>query len=395
MKPVNHLDGENKMATHWTTQRVVQLQGLDVELSKPVLVKRSRWYCWFPSLIRQPNGCLWAVMSAYADMHASNSINYLSPSRDGGLSWEEPRVIGDSGAAHLILPDGAAVILPYYLRPRPNGIGAPCNILSSDGQLSMRPAGVEVSGWPRETRSPLPEVGIAGFVFNGQVVRGRGGEYLATLYGTFEGDRRYSLVFVESADGFHWRIRAQVAGPDCPLAGEEGPCESAVCRLADGRLMCIFRLASFVPYGQAFSNDDGRTWSTPVNISPGSVEPSLAVLPGGVVALSGGRSGIYVWFNADGTGRDWQAVDIVSAHNAACSSTDHIEPDSHNAWIPVDEMRRMGVTGYSSCYTELVALDERTLLLTYDRIGFGWHPIPDDADETKSVWVMRLRINTK
>ena len=42
----------------WQTQSVVSLHGLDVEVSVPVLVKRSRWYCWFPSLIRQPNGVL-------------------------------------------------------------------------------------------------------------------------------------------------------------------------------------------------------------------------------------------------------------------------------------------------------------------------------------------------
>jgi hypothetical protein len=112
----------------------------------------------------------------------------------------------------------------------------------------------------------------------------------------------------------------------------------------------------------------------------------------GILALSGGRSGITVWFNTDGSGRDWQPVDIVSAHNAACLPADRIEPDSHNAWSPPDEMRRTGITGFSSCYTELAALDENTLLLTYDRVGFGWHPIPDDVDETNSVWVMRIRI---
>jgi hypothetical protein len=55
-------------------------------------------------------------------------------------------------------------------------------------------------------------LGTVGFVFNGQVVRARNGEYLTTLYGTFEGDSRYSLVLAESADGFRWRLRAQIAG---------------------------------------------------------------------------------------------------------------------------------------------------------------------------------------
>ena len=380
--------------TEWRTNSSVSLSGLRVSLSQPVLVKRSRWYCWFPSLIRQPDGVLWAVMSAYADIHASNSVNYLSRSRDGGLTWDEPRVIGDGGLAHLIQPDGSAVILPYYLRPRADGIGAPCNVLSPSGLLTMRASGVEVTGWPRLTRSPLPDAGIAGFVFNGQVVRGLRGKYLATLYGTFEGDSRYSLVLVESDDGFGWQLRAIVAGPECHLAGEEGPCESAVCRLRDGRLMCVFRLASFVPYGQTFSADDGRTWTTPTNIAPGSVEPSLAVLGDGTVALSGGRPGISVWFIVDGAGSDWQAVDIIAAHNAVCAERDRIQPDSRTAWTSAREMQQARSTGYSSCYTELIPLDDRTLLVIYDRLGYGWNPIPDDdPDESNSVWVARLQID--
>jgi len=198
-------------------------------------------------------------------------------------------------------------------------------------------------------------------------------------------------VLAESPDGFQWRIRSTIAGPDCPLEGREGPCESAVCRLADGRLMCVFRLASFVPYGRAYSGDDGRTWSAPANISPGSVEPSLAVMPGGVVALSGGRLGVFVWFNADGRGDRWQGVDVVAHHNA-CRPQDAIDPDSRKAWTARDEMLRQGLGGFSSSYTELMPLDERHLLLIYDRLGLGWHQIPDESDETNSVWVVRIAV---
>ncbi len=382
----------------WKTHSVVSIDGLDVTVSEPVLVKRSRWFCWFPSLIRQPNGVLWAVMSAYADIHASNSVNYLSRSRDSGLTWEEARVIGDGGLAHLIQSDGSVVILPYYLRERAShAIGAPCNVLSPQGVLDMRASGVEVSGWSKPTKSPLPDAGITGFVFNGQVARSIDGIYLGTLYGTFEGDSRYSLVLAESADGYRWQVRAIIAGPECDLAGGEGPCESALCRLADGRLMCVFRLASFVSYGQTFSADDGRTWTKPTNIAgPGSVEPSLAVLHDGIVALSGGRPGISVWFNTDRVGAAWQEIDIIAAHNAACAPRDRITPDSRTAWGTAENMRKAGITGYSSCYTELMALDECTLLVIYDRVGYGWNPIPDDdLDESKSVWVMRCQTSRR
>jgi len=381
------------MGTSWTTHTRVELRGLTVELSEPVLVKRSHWYCWFPSLIRQGDDALWAIMTAYADVHVTDAFCYLTRSRDGGLTWDEPRVIGDAGLNHLILPDGTAMVLPYRLRPRPGGaIGAPCNLISPEGQISMRASGVNVTGWPRSVGTSSTDLAAVPFVFNGQVVRGAAGEYLTTLYGTFEGDSRYSLLLAESPDGFAWRIRSLIAGPDCPLDGKEGPCESALCRLSDGRLMCVFRLTSFAPYGRAYSEDDGRTWSAPANIVPGSVEPSLAAMGRGTVALSGGRAGIFVWFDVDGRGEDWQAVDIVAHHNA-CRPGDVI--DARHSWMDRGEMLRQGLRGFSSCYTELARLDDRHLLLIYDRLGLGWHQIPDELNETNSVWVIRLTVDGK
>lgn len=94
----------------------------------------------------------------------------------------------------------------------------------------------------------------------------------------------------------------------------------------------------------------------------------------------------------DGQGQEWHAVDIVAAHNATQSSADQIDPDTRRAWRSVEEMRHERQKGFTSSYTELIALDENTLLLIYDRIGFGWHAIPDDSSESKSVWVMRLRV---
>ena len=377
--------------SQWNDRQTVELNGLRVTLSEPVLVKRSRWYCWFPSLIRLPNGHLWAPISAYADVHASSSALYLSRSPDGGLTWEEPKIIMDGGLSHVLLPDGSALILPYYLRPRPGGMGAPCNIIMPSGELKYEPAGVTVTHWPRPHKPFAPELGTSGFVFNGQAVPKAGEGHLTTLYGSFEGDAHYSLALAESADGYQWRIRSVIAGADCPLEGNEGPCESAICRLPDGRLMCVFRMASFVPYGQAWSEDDGHTWTKPVAMPAMSVEPSVHVMPNGVVALSGGRPGIFVWLNADGRGTGWQAVDIVAHHNG-CRPEDTINPDSGKAWVGRDEMIRQGLGGFSSCYTELMPLDERRLLLIYDRLGLGWSSIPDESDETNSVWVVRLTI---
>jgi hypothetical protein len=75
------------------------------------------------------------------------------------------------------------------------------------------------------------------------------------LYGYFRDTNRYSLVAAESPDGVRWKIRAVIADERCELPDREGPCESAVCRLKDGRLLCVFRLDSGVPYGHCFSSN--------------------------------------------------------------------------------------------------------------------------------------------
>lgn len=154
----------------------------------------------------------------------------------------------------------------------------------------------------------------------------------------------------------------------------EGPCESAMCRLKDGRLMCIFRTGDS-PYGQCWSQDEGKTWTTPVAMTQArAVQPSLVVMENGMVALSGGRGGIFLWINADGTGNDWQAVDVRAYHNEFCSQ----EP--------------IGNWPTTTSYTEIVPLDAEHLLMIYDRIPHGWEAIPPDSTETNSVWVVRLGV---
>jgi hypothetical protein len=255
-------------------------------------------------------------------------------------------------------------------------MGAPYQVVPKGKQdVRLVKEGLTVTGWPREDESFDPKLGLSGFVFNGQTVALKDGGSLATLYGHFKGDKRYSLVGAESRDGLRWKVRAVIAGPDCKLKGDEGPCEAAVVRIKDGRLLCVFRLASGVPYGQAWSSDDGKTWTEPAAMDgPFSVQPSLAVLEDGLVALSGGRPGLFVWFNTDGTGKAWQRIDLLAHHNA-CRPKE-----------PIDQ------PGHTSSYTEVVALDATHLLCIYDRVPFGWSPVPKDSPETNSLWVVRLEV---
>ncbi len=360
----------------WQAGNSIEMPGLKVTLSKPVLVARSKGYLWFPTVVRLSNGELAAMMSDYADEHVAQGTSQVAWSADGGLTWSPPsKALGSDGT--LILPNGDLLWMPYYLRPlEDGGMGAPYQ-LCARGQRTLRVVqpGVTIEGWPRPDKSLSPQLGISGFVCNGQTVPLKAGGYLATLYGYFRDTNRYSLVASESPDGLQWKIRAVIADERCELPGREGPCESAVCRLKDGRLLCVFRLDSGVPYGHCFSSDDGRTWTKPLQLKDAfSVQPSLAVLPDGLVALSGGRPGLFLWLNADGMAATWQRLDVLTNHN------------THRPDEPISG------PGNTSSYTEVVALDDAHLLYIYDRIPNGWKAIAADSPETNSVWVVRVTL---
>ncbi len=358
----------------WKVTKTETLGDLKVSLSVPVLVARSPGYCWFPSLARREDGDLLALMSNYADVHTATSTAWSCWSADGGLTWSDKKE-ARYGDVALSLPGGDLLLMPYYLRRQKDALRAPCQVgPKGKRELKRVDPGVSVTGWPRPDRSVEPKLGLAGFVFNGQTVKLKDGSYLAALYGYFQDDKRYSLVAAVSTDGVAWKVRTVVAGADCKLAGDEGPCESAFCRLKDGRIMCVFRLGSGAKYGQCFSKDEGKTWSEPTAMDAFSVQPSLAVMKDGAVVLSGGRPGLFVWFNAEGDGKAWQRIDLLAHHNANVAAETIAKP------------------GNTSSYTEVVALDESHLLVIYDRIPHSWSAIPKGSKETNSVWVVRLKI---
>lgn len=364
----------------WKPGKQTELNGVKISLSQPVLVARRHGFLWFPTLTRLTNGDLLAIMSSYADEHTETSIAYYSWSSDGGLTWSKP-VASAYCEAPLTLANGDTVLLPYYMRPAGDRVMTAPYILIPKGkqQAILKNDGVRVSGWERPDRSPDPKLKLSGFVFNGQTQQLKDGKYVATLYGNYKDTKRYALVLAESADGRDWKIRSTIADENCPLEGVEGPCESALCRLQDGRLMSIFRNASNVPFGQAFSSDEGKTWTKAVSM-PGvfSVQPSLQTMPDGTVYLSGGRPGMYLWRNGDKEGRTWESVDMRANHNEFVKNELITDPGKH-----------------SSNYTEIIPVDDTHLLYIYDRIPHSWNPIPKNSQDTNSVWVVRVTIEKK
>jgi hypothetical protein len=366
----------------WQDRQTVDLPGLRVTLAEPIALGRRRGYFWFPNLWRMPNGDLLATISPVAAIHMSSIPYLVTWSRDGGLTWSEPIVTNDGGQTLLHLSNGDALLLPYILRPRPAGMGAPYNrIPAGTRDVEYIPSGVTITGWPGPAKIVVPGLDMESFSFNGQTVQLRDGAYLATVYGELVEPSGYRVFAVKSSDGVNWAIHSLIADKTCGVAGQEAPNESALLRLNDGRILCVFRVASRANYGQCWSSDEGKTWSAPVAMEGVfSVQPSLATRPDNVIALSGGRPGLYLWLNADGSGRTWQRIDMQAHHNA-CHPGEAIA-------IHTDHNHQQ----QTSAYTEVVAVDEQHFLYLYDRVPNGWQPIPEEMDETNSVWLVRVTV---
>ena len=84
-------------ANAWIDAETVELEGLRVTLTEPVLVGRRKGYFWFPNLWNMPNGELLSTISPVPDIHLSGVPYLVLWSRDGGLTWTEPQVSCDGG----------------------------------------------------------------------------------------------------------------------------------------------------------------------------------------------------------------------------------------------------------------------------------------------------------
>lgn len=394
---------ESKVSEPWPAGRTYNLQGMRVTISSPVVVARRTEQFWYPNLVRFSDGNL-AIIIRIGDDFLTTDDALVCWSKDGGLTWGPPKSINQS-YGHVALPSGEVALLPYNLYTAPNGFKAPMTVITSKGEVTRKE--LDVTGMPRpdgfldsdldpagngaDDVAQAKKLGRAGFYFDGQSVKDKDGKFLTTLYGKFKGAKRYSTLVAESADGFKWRIRSVVADEKCKLPGNEGPNEACLCRLPDGRLMCVFRMDASKPFSQSWSADEGATWSKPIAMKVGNVEPRLLTLESDAVVLAGGRPGLYLWFNHDRTGKDWQAVDTLAHHNALLPQ----EPISTN--YPQANQN----AGGTSAYTGMIPLDEKSFLYVYDRVPNSfrvrtqWKANSKDANnprEAFSIYIVKVTV---
>ena len=288
-------------------------------------------------------------------------------STDSGSSWKE---VEQPLAPWLVKPcinrdDASVLCFQYYLRKMP---GLHSNrtaqlrgqMFRQDAQGITRQVGVMNATLhfpPSHALMPMPigelnETTGSNFavVTDGGALPLQDGSWMMTLYGNYAVDddvfsgHGSSIVAVKSTDsGGSWHWLATVAHGPTAVHPCGYPSENHCVRLSNQSLYCVYRsrgqsqpLCASVSKVAASPADDGREWyNTGIPLQghanpavpslphfPFGVEPKLAKLPNGLLVLTAGRPGIWLWVATDPPTR-WVSWDLTKHHNDNYPDTAH------------------------------------------------------------------------
>ncbi|HEX7360718.1 MAG TPA: sialidase family protein [Bryobacteraceae bacterium] len=347
---------------------------LHVHIGATVEISGSYRYCWFPTVHMFSTGELLVTMRMSPDeTNPEGEFSAFSVSHDHGRTWSRRYTLGAGanvdaaysqavGANIWVLGSGYDTAEPY-----PPGQRKQFHIVLSrfwrggmalsqerDAVLELaRSAGSEPARLYDLGRKEASRIGSDLPVVNpwGDILADRSGNWLATVYYKTGPDPRSTrLVLVRSTDrGMTWREVSVIAkdefhGKPLGWMGGEGPSEAGMVRLADGRLYVVFRTGGYL--GETWSQDDGATWNSPVNLHIKGVAPRIRRLACGALACTFGRPGpVSIMFSADGTGRNWSHITRI-------------------------------FDGMSTRYTGLAEIAPGKLFVVYDSVPYGWGRIP-------------------
>lgn len=358
-----------------------EIGDLEVQVGQTVEIASSSDYNWFPTIHKFTTGEIMVTIRMGPDAEIpGREVSGYCISRDGGLTWGRRYSMGEDGdmdGAWSEAPqkDGRIWHLYTPLEPFPAGqsqvFHATLTKFSRGGtevaiardvviRLSEPMHMVSLQSLDRGI-SDHQRMGedISGFPW-GPIFEGLNGDLMAPVYYNTERDPRYyRLGLLRSSNGGKtWSESATIAAlrpgeKPWPWMGKEGPCETGIVRLADKRLYAIFRTGAFM--GQAWSSNDGKTWTPPTSTPYKGVALRIRRLSDGVLACTYGRPGpVTIMFNLDGTAKKWS----------------HITPI---------------FSGMSTRYTDFIELGPGKLLVVYDSVPYSWDRIPEWDQTSKNV----------
>jgi hypothetical protein len=364
-----------------------------LEAGPPAEVGRAAGHFWFPSLHAVQGNDLFCEANLTDDKPQGEWPAALCLSRDGGATWRRVRDLESCGPISVSLGPRKILIMPYETWPVSPGDKRNAKAkgtvvaLSEAGAATAERVAMTFEGFPRDL-APY-HVGEVYLLANGNILSLKNRALFTTLYGKFAGDTKDSCWAVSSTNqGLAWRFLATVAN-GAEIAGAlEGANESSTCRLADGRLMTVCRTGG-IPDCKAYSADDGATWSAPQRMEGiFCVEPQLVRLANGVILLSGGRPGLFVWICTDGEGNKWERLNLAAHHNR------HVKDQALRYADAFCEAKGVNPP-QSTSYTGMVAVGPDEGLIAYDRLGNGWQGAPGPWGTEDAIFCVRLKVTRK
>ncbi|HKG26617.1 MAG TPA: hypothetical protein VKB09_13275, partial [Thermomicrobiales bacterium] len=112
--------------------------------------------------------------------------------------------------------------------------------------------------------------------------------------------------------------------------------------------------------------------------------PCVRRLSTGPFVISTGRPGLDLWFSDDPRGERWQSIDLLEYHNATMDEPHQIRKGRGGSHATQAYQ--------TTSYTEFVEVAPGRILLTYDRVPFGWNPVPLDSEERNRVYVIDVEV---
>lgn len=368
----------------------VNLRGVRLKLAAPrVVAETSVGHGWYPDILKFSTGEIMLNYSLNADANTNqhNSQAVLISTDQGGtfdFAYDVNGFHNGGGEVRVSLPDGRIVGVSTFLRPDPPGQSR-CfaahhwTYRFGGRKYSVEPWAAKVEGLPRDVAT-YPEPSRTWWArtnWFSDIVVLDSGQFVTTLSLRFEGDERESTVALVSEDeGYCWSCLSTMAGSDSVADAKEGFDEPCLIQLEDGDLMCVSRVGSGQDQrlARAYSSDEGKTWSELDRLAAYSVAPQILRLQNGVLALSTGRPGVFLWFSSDSRGAVWEPVDVMAFHNSV-----------------LDESAQMAAH-QTTAYTAMIEAKDNRLFLVYDRTPFGWKPVPKDSGERSQIYLLEVSV---
>ena len=197
----------------------------------------------------------------------------------------------------------------------------------------------------------------------------------------------YSMFAMVSKDGSIWKPRAVVPEGSCTELSEN----DWVYQSDNTTLFAVFRNAGPAETLCASrSTTEGRVWSTAAVLAlpnPSNVLPRLACLMNGLLTLSTGRIGLFLYTSAN-NGTSWHSLDVALNHNVLSSS---VSDRYSEAFV-----RGAGDSTMSTSYTSLVAYEgTNTVQVCYDRLANGWDKAPGSYGNSTAIFCSKMSLTAK